>query len=356
MTLSESFTLELMNWWQLNKRSLPWKDTKDPYKIWLSEIILQQTTIRQGTPYYLKFIENYPTIGDLARAEIEEVFKMWEGLGYYNRAKNMHSTARYIYTELNSRFPEDYHELLKLNGVGPYTGAAIASFAFEKQFPVIDGNVIRLVSRWLGLKTPTNSPQLISEIHNFLRDAIQYALPSEFNQALMDFGSVICSPRKPECSSCPLSAHCNSFLNDWVESIPVKPVRKSRKIIFFHFIHIVVNNRFIVLQQRDKSDIWPGLFQLPYVDNENVSRENLDQLLRQICLSTLTEISMLKKMCEKKQILTHRTVHGHFSKMHLKMEDIKINNGYYLVDFSKVRKFAFPKIIREYFDNHSDLS
>jgi A/G-specific adenine glycosylase len=358
MSLSEAefFTSGLMSWWKLNRRQLPWKETRDPYKIWLSEIILQQTTIRQGTPYYLRFVEKFPDIGSLAVAEPEEVYKMWEGLGYYNRAKNMHATAQHIYHELDSVFPDDYHDLLKLKGIGPYTGAAIASFAYEKPFPVIDGNVIRLISRFLGLQSPANSPILNSEIKKFLTESIQFAMPSEFNQALMDFGSVKCVPRNPECHTCPLSSRCMAFQKDWVHVLPVKPIKKARKNIFYHFIEIVINDHFVVLQQRDKNDIWPDLFQFPVVETNKITEEQITQMLNDILLSTWQPISKMVKVCEKKQTLTHRTVHGYFSKIHLTLNDVKINNRFYLVDFSKVRKFAFPKIMREYLDNHTDIS
>ena len=354
-SVSEFFTSGLMSWWKLNRRQLPWKETKDPYKIWLSEIILQQTTIRQGTPYYLKFTEKFPDIGSLAVAEPEEIYKMWEGLGYYNRAKNMHSTAQHIYYELDSIFPNDYHELLKLKGIGPYTGAAIASFAFEKPFPVIDGNVIRLISRFVGLKSPANSPILNSEIKKFLNESIQYAVPSEFNQALMDFGSVKCIPRNPECHTCPLSAQCVAFRNDWVHVLPVRPLKKPRKSLFYHFMEIIINDQFVVLQQRDRNDIWPGLFQFPVVETKEITEEHVTEILKDIFPTGSQFLPEMTEVCEKKQTLTHRTVHGIFTKMYLTLNDIKINNGYYLVDFSKVKKFAFPKIMREYIESHTEI-
>lgn len=352
----ESFTIGLMTWWQENQRTLPWKDTKDPYKIWLSEIILQQTTVKQGLPYYLKFVEKYPDINQLALADSEEIFKMWEGLGYYNRAKNMINTAQYISSELQGIFPNKHDEILKLKGIGPYTSAAIVSFAFEQPYPVVDGNVLRVVSRYQSMMTPIDTPKTVQDIRAFLNLSIQYAKPSEFNQSIMDFGSLKCTPRNPECDTCIMASHCKAFKNNLTHLIPIKSKKVIKKNIFLHFLHIHVNDSQTIVQQRETDDIWPNLFQFPNIESKDISDEIIGQIISDIFDSSTSYHFNIEEVCTKRQVLTHKIVTGLFSKVNLKIDNPKIKNDFYLVDYSKVKKFAFPKIMLEYLNKDLDIS
>ena len=205
----------------MHKRNLPWRDTLDPYKIWLSEIMLQQTRVKQGTPYYLKFVSNYTTIDDLANATEQEVLTLWQGLGYYSRARNMHSTAKYISDELSGVFPSTYNEILKLKGVGPYTAAAISSFAFNLPHPVVDGNVQRVVSRLFKIVEPINTGSGSKQIEKVVNSIFDKNNPADFNQAIMELGSQICKPKKPDCLACPLQEKCLSYSANVVHELPI---------------------------------------------------------------------------------------------------------------------------------------
>ncbi len=346
------FTPKLISWWQVNKRDLPWKSTKDPYKIWLSEIILQQTTIAQGLPYYLKFVKKYPNIHKLAQAKDDNIFKMWEGLGYYNRAKNMLYTARYISNELKGIFPNNHDEILRLKGIGPYTSAAIASFAYELPYPVIDGNVLRFISRYLGLEMPIDEKATYSIIKNFLQDNILIARPSEFNQALMDFGSTMCTPRNPNCNICVFAKDCLALKSNLTAKIPYKSKKIVKKKLHFDYFHIDINSAFTVIQQRDSDDIWPNLFQFPKETMSEESKENLKIFVGNIISSSDFVINNLEVICQLKQTLTHRIIHGNFYKISIETEIPLSYSGFNIVNYSQLELYAFPKIMNEYINKY----
>ena len=229
-----------MNWYATAQRDLPWRGTTDPYKVWLSEIILQQTRVIQGLPYYQRFISNYPTITDLAKAPEEEVLKLWQGLGYYSRAKNLHHTAQYIATELGGIFPKTYKELVKLKGIGDYTASAIASFCYNEPCPVVDGNVYRVLSRVFGIATPINSTQGAKEFKALAHECLDKANAGVYNQAIMEFGALQCTPQSPNCANCVLRDHCWAFHHNKVNELPVKLKKITIKKIYsnkpFYFI------------------------------------------------------------------------------------------------------------------------
>ncbi len=349
---TETFSFLLLEWCALNKRKLPWKETKDPYKIWISEIILQQTRVEQGTPYYLRFIQRFPDIGTLAAASEDEVIKLWEGLGYYTRARNIHATAKFLVSDFNSTFPENYEDILKLKGIGSYTAAAIASFAFGLSYPVLDGNVIRLVSRILGLTDIAGTKPSQKKIHDFVTGAIQNVNPAVFNQAIMDFGSGICQPKSPKCSICPFEEYCVAFQFDKIAEIPVKAKSKPKLVRYFHYLDMTLSENFTVLHQRPGNDIWKKLYELPMI--ETASEEPLSPTA---VASKLKEIFPLlehmpvniEKRVTYAQVLTHRKIVGIFYKMTISDNGNKINKGHYLVERKKVSNFAFPKIITKYF-------
>lgn len=344
------FTERLLEWWSSNKRDLPWKYDKDPYKIWLSEIILQQTRVEQGLPYYLNFIETFPDIQALAAASTDQVMKCWHGLGYYSRARNLHHTAQQIVEKFMGNFPNDYHNILKLKGVGPYTAAAISSFAYELPYPVVDGNVIRLISRINGISEPVDIKATQQKIYEFVNLAINHAIPSHFNQALMDFGATVCLPKNPKCTSCPMQEYCWAYKRDEVEVIPVKSKKIQKATRYFHYFEVIDSENKTVLKQRTENDIWRSLYDFPLIETQNemipdpeIIKKYLSELIPEPILS-----AAIVKHTHLKQVLTHRIIEASFYKIILNHPLMKIKNPYCLVDRQKVSNFAFPKVITSY--------
>ncbi len=256
----------LLKWHKEIDRDLPWKNTVNPYFIWVSEIILQQTRVEQGTPYYHRFIHKFPTIKLLAEASQEDVYKVWEGLGYYSRARNMHATAKYIHYELNGNFPKTYAELIQLKGIGPYTAAAISSFAFNEDKAVLDGNVFRVLSRLYGEEAFINVPKNRKLFQALVDQLLPKGKSAGFNQAIMDFGSIQCKPKKPSCSSCKLNGHCSAFIEGRVEQLPKKKKAKAKKNRYFYFLDLRPNGKVFPVIKREGDDIWHGLYSFPYLD------------------------------------------------------------------------------------------
>ena len=270
----QDFPNKLITWYLKNGRDLPWRKTRDPYCIWLSEIILQQTRVAQGLPYYLRFIEAYPTVIDLAHASEEAVLKLWQGLGYYSRARNLHAAAKYVAFELNGVFPTTYKELLKLKGVGVYTASAIASFCFNEPKAVVDGNVYRVLSRVFGLATPINSTKGQKEFQQLADELIDHKQPSEYNQAIMEYGATVCKPKRAECSTCTFQEVCHAYSNGNVDMLPVK--LKKGKVIkrYFNYIVPISDDGFTVLSKREGKGIWTNLYEFPLIEfNEESSLE-----------------------------------------------------------------------------------
>jgi A/G-specific adenine glycosylase len=266
--------IPLLQWYAREARDLPWRLTRDPYKIWLSEVILQQTRVDQGLSYYLKFIERFPTVQDLAASETDTLMKYWEGLGYYSRARNLHHTAKIIASELGGLFPNDYRELLKLKGIGPYTARAIGSLAFDNVTGVLDGNVFRVLSRYLADDSPIDLPATRNAFQSQLDLWIAEAtlnladphLPGKFNQGMMDLGSMVCTPRKPACEACPLKMECQAFARDTVSLFPVKAKRLQRKTVWHHFYLVGVDQGSLYVQRRPPQGLWPNLWEIPNLE------------------------------------------------------------------------------------------
>lgn len=261
-----NFAKELIYWYLENKRNLPWRTTKDPYKVWLSEIILQQTRVEQGKPYYFKFLEAFPDVFSLANASEEEVLKLWQGLGYYSRARNLHCTARYVSNELNGFFPSTYKELVKLKGVGDYTASAIASVCFDEPQAAVDGNVFRVLSRYFGIDTPTNTGAGIKEFKALGQELIDKDDPGNFNQALIEFGSEQCKPRQPLCNTCIFSEKCVAFNENRIEQLPVKIKNLKIKQRHFNYLVFVSPEKETLLRQRKGKGIWQGLYEFPLIE------------------------------------------------------------------------------------------
>jgi len=232
---------KILSWYGQNARNLPWRGTQDPYKIWLSEIILQQTRVAQGLPYYNKFVQNYPNIASFAEANEDEILHLWQGLGYYSRARNMHSCAKTICTEYDGKFPSTYSELKKLKGIGDYTAAAISSFAFNEKKPAIDGNIIRIISRIYGIFHTPYTKESRDTIDSISRELIEHAPPANYNQAMMEFGALQCVPKNPDCSQCPVADFCYAFEYDAVGKLPTPKKKIEVKNRYFHFLVIHKN-------------------------------------------------------------------------------------------------------------------
>ena len=264
------FAKTLTDWYLKNKRDLPWRETRDPYRIWLSEIMLQQTRITQGLPYYLKFVKAFPTVFDLANASEENVLKLWQGLGYYSRARNLHFTAKHVAFELNGNFPVTYKELLKLKGVGDYTASAIASICYNENVAVVDGNVYRVLARFFDIETPINSSKGIQEFKELAGELLDKEDPGTYNQAIMEFGALQCTPQLPNCESCPLSHACLALKNNKVKQLPVK--LKKTKVVKRYFNYLVYrsNENTTIIEQRVGKGIWEGLYQFPLIETQRL--------------------------------------------------------------------------------------
>jgi len=263
------FTQVITNWYSNNKRSLPWRKTKNPYYIWLSEIIMQQTQVKQGLPYYEAFATQFPTVFDLAKADEQQVLKLWQGLGYYSRARNLHASAKYVAQELNGIFPSTYTDLLKLKGVGDYTASAIASICFNEPTAVVDGNVYRVLSRYFGIKTPINSTQGIKEFKTLATTLINTKNPGDYNQALMEFGAMQCKPKSPYCIVCPLQNSCVALQKGKVNEWPVKLKKTKVTKKHFNFLVLISEEKTTIFEQRTSKGIWQNLYQFPLIETEN---------------------------------------------------------------------------------------
>jgi len=262
-----SFSREIIQWYGLNKRDLPWRETKDPYAIWLSEVILQQTRVAQGTPYYLKFIAEFPTVFDLAGASEESVLKLWQGLGYYSRARNLHAAAKQLVVEFKGVFPQEYGLLKSLKGVGDYTASAIASICFNAPEAVLDGNVFRVLSRYLGQNAPINSSQGAKLFKNLALEYCDKENPSEYNQGIMEFGALQCVPQNPLCSDCPLQQTCVAYQTNTVAVLPVKIPKAKPKKVHHHYMVFLDPQGQTLYNKRTGKGIWEGLYEFPLLSS-----------------------------------------------------------------------------------------
>ncbi|MCB9032579.1 MAG: A/G-specific adenine glycosylase [Chitinophagales bacterium] len=334
----QSFNKKLINWHLKHPRNLPWKATNNAYYIWLSEIILQQTRVEQGLPYYEKFVQHYPKVEDLANAPLDEVLKLWEGLGYYSRARNLHLAAQQIVADYNGKLPNSYDELLKIKGIGSYTAAAIASFAFNLPHAVVDGNVFRVLARVFGIATPIDTTQGKKEFEalaNQLLDKKQAAL---FNQAIMDFGAIQCVPRNPNCSICIFNDSCFAYINNKINDLPFKSKKIKKKERYFHFV-VAYNQHNIVIVQRTEQDIWQSLFQFPMLETDT---STIPSDLQAFGINELNSFIY-------KQQLTHQKIIGIFYELKTeKIDTIAKKWNAMKVNKSKINNFAFPRIINNY--------
>ena len=308
------FKNKLINWYSIHKRELPWRSTENPYSIWLSEIILQQTQVKQGLPYYNAFVKKYPSVFDLARASEEEILKLWQGLGYYSRARNLHTTAKHIAYDLNGVFPNNYNALLKLKGVGDYTASAIASIAFNEVAAVVDGNVYRVLARYYGIDTPINLTAGIKEFKTLASSLIDEQQPATYNQAIMEFGARQCKPKNPDCTTCPLKDGCVSLQKNLVNVLPIK--LKKTKIItkYFNFLVCVDKDKKVLFEKRVGKGIWQNLYQFPLIESKkslSVNEFHLLNLENTALVSNEFDYSLYNET-DKVHKLSHQHLHTKF--------------------------------------------
>ena len=346
--MKANFTSLLMQWHKKsNRREMPWKGEKDPYKIWLSEVILQQTRVEQGWSYYEKFIAAYPTIGHLAKAKDEAVFKLWEGLGYYNRCKNLLFTARFVSNELHGIFPNQYDEIVSLKGIGPYTAAAISSFAYNLPNAVVDGNVFRVLSRVFGIETAIDSAAGKNEF-TVIADKVLYRKePGLYNQAIMDFGATVCKPITPLCSACLMQKTCIAFKKGKVNQLPFKEKVLQKKHRWFYYF-LMEHEGKILVHKRNQKDIWENLFEFYLLESAEQIKWNAvvvkQWLHEQFAVNSAEIISISDTSVQQ---LTHQQIKGQFIKIKLKKIPSPLQH-YQWQPIKKISALAFPKFINQY--------
>lgn len=339
-TLSTFFTQQLMHWHEYeNDRTLPWKEERNPYKVWLSEIILQQTRAEQGLPYFLKFVKKYPTVVALAAAKDDDVFKLWQGLGYYNRCKNMLATARYIAEELGGVFPNTYDEIIELKGVGTYTAAAISSFAYGLPTAVVDGNVYRVLSRFWAIDTPIDSTEGKKLFATIADQLLDKGSSAGYNQAIMDFGATVCTPKKPLCNTCPLSSKCKGRRQSLIELLPVKSKRVKVKNRFFHYV-VLAHNGKVWIKKRGAGDIWENLYEPLLIEGE----KELSQQKVGARLQKNNDIEgAITYEGELKQRLTHQLIKFQFYTCNVAQKP-NMDGGVW-VEKEALKTYSFPKTL-----------
>ncbi len=342
------FLTGLNTWYEENKRDLPWRRTRDPYRVWLSEVILQQTRVEQGRAYYERFLEEFPTVQDLASASLEKVMLIWQGLGYYNRARNLHHTARYIAEKRGGRFPEAYEGLLQLKGVGEYTAAAIASFCFQEPKPVLDGNVKRVLARLFGIQERIDTHAAIKRIREKAETMIDSRDPATFNQAIMEFGALHCKPAAPFCSSCPFREECVAYRENMVETLPRKGKKRGIRDRFFNYL-VIRDDEGVFLQKRGESDIWKGLYEFPLIETRK--KTGAKKLQEEVDFLTITggEGRIMSAPVEITHQLSHQRILARFWEVRLG----RIHPGrpeVFRVPYKDIGKYALPRLLEKYME------
>ncbi|HNP31697.1 MAG TPA: A/G-specific adenine glycosylase [Flavobacterium sp.] len=340
------FSNLLIPWYLQNKRDLPWRNTTDPYHIWLSEIMLQQTRVAQGLPYFLRFTEAFPTVFDLAKADEEEVLKLWQGLGYYSRARNLHQTAKHIAFELNGEFPKTYTELLKLKGIGEYTAAAIASFSYNELVPVVDGNVYRVLSRYFDIETDIASSGARKEFMQLAAALIPENQADIFNQGIMEFGALQCVPKNPDCKVCVLNDSCMALQKKKVAQLPVKLKKTKVTNRYFNYLVFSDEKENTIIQKRTQKGIWYNLYEFPLL--ETITDESDETILRLIENQVFVENKIEEiKLCNP-EIIRHKLSHQH---LHIKFWKVQVKglllNG---IGWESVMNFPFPIVIYNFIE------
>ena len=355
------FSTKIIGWYDKNKRDLPWRKTNDPYKIWISEIILQQTRIDQGTDYYLRFIERFPDIQALATASEEDVLKSWQGLGYYSRARNLHHTARTIEKTYNGIFPSDFTELISLKGIGEYSASAIASMAFGKPFAVVDGNVIRVITRIFGILQAVDKASVKLLIKQKANELLDKKTPGIFNQAMMEFGALFCKPANPDCPNCLFSSHCFAFKNGLIEKIPLIPKKNKLKKRYLYYLVFRIKKQgsiFSLISKREKNDIWKGLYDFPHY--EFSSRQTNALIKKHISNDCKTNAYRIVNMSNEYQhILSHQLLKARFILLESNIDQPFVINSsidhakLILISDDKFHDIPIPRLIEKFITENS---
>lgn len=348
--MSKQFSAKIINWYLQNKRDLPWRNSKDPYTIWLSEILLQQTRVDQGLPYFKKFISTYPSLQDFHGASEDEILKMWQGLGYYSRARNMMSCAKAVVEEHGGKFPDNYDELVKLKGIGKYTAAAMASFCFKESVSVIDGNVYRILARIFGIEDDINDSKTYKIFFQKAQELIDPEKPDIFNQSMMEFGALYCTPRNPDCESCVFSENCFAKKHDLQAILPVKSKKVKKRIRYFNYYMISYQDK-LLIKKRLAGDIWNGLYDFLLIEKD--SKEAFDLFENEWLENYNLEIE--SSSLEYKHILTHQTIFARFYQIELSSlnECEVIKNDYSMLEIDKMdlKNYPIPILIDNFLKN-----
>lgn len=340
----------LLTWYESNKRKMPWRENKDPYRVWLSEIILQQTQVKQGLPYFERFISEFPTIKDLAESSEEKVLKLWQGLGYYSRARNLYKTANFVHFQLAGKFPNNYTELLKLKGVGEYTAAAVASISFNEPVAVVDGNVVRVISRLFKLEHPFTTSVGKNQLRKIANQILEKSSPGDYNQAIMELGSLICKPQSPLCNLCPLEKNCLAKKDKVITNYPVKSKRATVKTRHLNFIVPFTDEQKTYLVKRTEKDIWQNMFTFPMIEFDHlISTEAMLPLILEYF--NFIKIEFVSRV-NIRHILTHRLIEASFYIIHLKEDAIFEKNNIFEVEIkSLTTSFAQPRLITKFLES-----
>ncbi len=344
-----NFSKILLEWYVFNKRDLPWRNTDNPYLIWLSEIILQQTRVEQGLPYYLRFVKAFPTLNDLAKAEEDKILKFWQGLGYYSRARNLHYSARFIVQNYNGIFPKKYSDILNLKGVGLYTAAAIASFSFGLPYAVVDGNVIRVLSRIFGIETPFDSYAGKKKFQKLAQTLLSKRSPAENNQAIMDFGAIQCVPKSPKCNVCPFIDDCIAYETNSVNSLPVKVKKNKAKKRFLHYLFIQ-NKNGIILEKR-KAGVWKGLYELPFLEY-SIKKTDLEVLSSFEWHDFFKNKNYKVKLVSEEFIhkLSHQHIYAKFWMISIRLSNLEHHT---FVRNSEIKKYPVSRLTDKFLNTYS---
>jgi len=343
-----NFSNSLLSWYLQNKRDLPWRNTVNPYPIWLSEIMLQQTKVAQGLPYFLTFIKSFPTVLHLAKANEEQVLKLWQGLGYYSRARNMHKTAQIIAFELGGEFPNNYNDLIKLKGIGEYTAAAIASFAFNEVVPVVDGNVFRVLSRYLDVETDIASAAAKKEFSALAKELMPLDNPALFNQAIMEFGAMQCVPKNPNCNNCIFNTSCAALQKKKVGELPVKLKKTKVTNRYFNYIVFLDTANNTIINKRTEKGIWHNLYEFPVIEADG---ELEFEIISQKILNKFSNFSIDSISVYNQSQIIHKLSH---QKLHINFYRVSLNDN--ILDgifLSELKNYPFPIVIFNFIEKYS---
>lgn len=344
----------IRRWYEKNKRALPWRQSDDPYMVWVSEVILQQTRVNQGINYYINFIKAFPDVISLAHASEDEVLKLWQGLGYYSRARNLHRAAKDVVEQMEGAIPHSYEGLLKLKGVGNYTASAIASICFGEARAVVDGNVSRVIARLFGVRQPINSTTGIKVIASLARELMDNEHPGNHNQAMMEFGALQCVPASPDCSICPLIDHCEAHRTGMVKQLPVK-IPKRKPVEWWMYFYIIVCHGETIITKRGTENIWKSLYQFPLVESDSplsdaeVFGERLKQNFPGKYITT-DRITNLKISDPIRHQLTHRTIHARFIHLEISSWPHPLPSGWIKIFIDQIDDFPVPRLINRYME------